>query len=79
MLLPFPYISNLSLKSQTVFTCHLVFARPQTVAVSVYSIIIVLCLLNSSVFIGGGGSECCWKHRKLSVCFNLQLKKLGLK
>lgn len=80
MLLPFSCISNPSLKNQTVFTCHLVFVRPQTVAVSVYSMVIVLCLLNcillSCVFIVGDG-ECCWKHQKLLLYFNLQLKKLG--
>lgn len=55
MLLPFAYISNLNLESQTMFTCHLVFARLQVVAVSVYNVIVVLCLLNSYIFIVGDG------------------------
>lgn len=54
MLLPFPYISNLSLGSQTKFFCFLEFVELQVVSVSVYRDVVVLCMLHSYIIIADG-------------------------
>jgi len=54
MLLPFLYVSDLSLESQTKFSCNLANSSKQVVSVSVYKDVVVLCLLHSYIIIADG-------------------------